>query len=318
MRWNNQTRPSEFILLGLSSRPEHQKPLFVLFLIIYLVTLMGNLIIMLSIYLDVHLQTPMYFFLSVLSFVDICYTTVIIPKMLTNFLSEAKTILYSECLSQMYFFLSFGNVDSYLLGAMAVDRYVAICNPFHYITIMSYKCCVLLLVISFFIPFLHSLLHVHLMNQLTFCASNVIHHFFCDLNPVLKLSCSSTFVNEIVIKTEGPFVIMVPFMCIIISYLRIFTTVLKIPSAAGKYKVFSTCGSHLTVVILFYGSVTYVYLQPLTSNNVKDRIATVIYTILTPMLNPFVYSLRNKDMKQGLGKLIGRIKPQLRGFYAKS
>lgn len=318
MRWNNQTRPSEFILLGLSSRPEHQKPLFVLFLIIYLVTLMGNLIIMLSIYLDVHLQTPMYFFLSVLSFVDICYTTVIIPKMLTNFLSEAKTILYSECLSQMYFFLSFGNVDSYLLGAMAIDCYVAICNPFHYITIMSYKCCVLLLVISFFIPFLHSLLHVHLMNQLTFCASNVIHHFFCDLNPVLKLSCSSTFVNEIVIKTEGPFVIMVPFMCIIISYLRIFTTVLKIPSAAGKYKVFSTCGSHLTVVILFYGSVTYVYLQPLTSNNVKDRIATVIYTILTPMLNPFVYSLRNKDMKQGLGKLIGRIKPQLHGFYAKS
>ncbi|XP_046497700.1 olfactory receptor 1L1-like [Equus quagga] len=318
MRWNNQTRPSEFILLGLSSRPEHQKPLFVLFLIIYLVTLMGNLIIMLSIYLDVHLQTPMYFFLSVLSFVDICYTTVIIPKMLTNFLSEAKTILYSECLSQMYFFLFFGNVDSYLLGAMAIDRYVAICNPFHYITIMSYKCCVLLLVISFFIPFLHSLLHVHLMNQLTFCASSVIHHFFCDLNPVLKLSCSSTFVNEIVIKTEGPFVIMVPFMCIIISYLRIFTTVLKIPSAAGKYKVFSTCGSHLTVVILFYGSVTYVYLQPLTSNNVKDWIATVIYTILTPMLNPFVYSLRNKDMKQGLGKLIGRIKPQLRGFYAKS
>ncbi|NP_001378415.1 olfactory receptor family 1 subfamily L member 22 [Equus caballus] len=315
MRWNNQTRPSEFTLLGLSSRPEHQKPLF---LIIYLVTLMGNLIIMLSIYLDVRLQTPMYFFLSVLSFVDICYTTVIIPKMLTNFLSEAKTILYSECLSQMYFFLSFGNVDSYLLGAMAIDRYVAICNPFHYITIMSYKCCVLLLVISFFIPFLHSLLHVHLMNQLTFCASNVIHHFFCDLNPVLKLSCSSTFVNEIVIKTEGPFVIMVPFMCIIISYLRIFATVLKIPSAAGKYKVFSTCGSHLTVVILFYGSITYVYLQPLTSNNVKDQIATVIYTILTPMLNPFVYSLRNKDMKQCLGKLIGRIKPQLRGFYDKS
>ncbi|XP_058380752.1 olfactory receptor 1L1-like [Diceros bicornis minor] len=310
MRWNNETRPSEFILLGLSSRPEDQKPLFVLFLTIYLIILMGNLIIMLAIYSDVRLQTPMYFFLSILSFVDICYTTAIIPKMLINFLSETKTILYSECLTQMYFFLSFGNVDSYLLGSMAIDRYVAICNPFHYITIMSYKCCVLLLVISFFIPFLHSLLHVHLMNKLTFCASNIIHHFFCDLNPVLKLSCSSTFVKEIVIKTEGLFVVMAPFMCIIISYLRIFTTVLKIPSTVGKYKAFSTCGSHLTMVTLFYGSISYVYLQPPTSFTVKDQIATVIYTILTSMLNPFVYSLRNKDMKQGLGKLIGRIKPQ--------
>ncbi|KAF4016654.1 hypothetical protein G4228_008395 [Cervus hanglu yarkandensis] len=310
MRWDNISSPSEFILLGLSSRPEDQKPLFVLFVTIYLVTLMGNLIIILAIYSDIHLQTPMYFFLKSLSFVDICYTTVIIPKMLINFLSEAKTILYSECMTQTYFCLSFGNVDSYVLGAMAIDRYVAICKPFHYITIMSYKCCVLLLIISLTIPFLHSLLHVHLLNQLTFCASNITHHFFCELKAMLKLSCSSTYVNEIVIKTEGLSVVMAPFMCVIISYLRILTTVLKIPSTAGKYKAFSTCGSHLTVVSLFYGSISYVCLQPLNSYTVKDWIATVIYTMLTSMLNSFIYSLRNKDLKQGLGKLIGRIKSQ--------
>ncbi|XP_007540014.2 olfactory receptor 1L1-like [Erinaceus europaeus] len=310
MRWNNLTRPSEFVLMGLSSRPEDQMPLFALFLAIYMVILMGNLIIILVIYSDNRLQTPMYFFLSILSFVDICYTTVTIPKMLTNFLSEAKSILYTECLTQMYFFLSFGNVDSYLLGAMAIDRYVAICNPFHYVTKMSYKFCGILLVFAFIIPFLHSLLHVLLVNRLTFCASNVISHFFCDVNPVLKLSCSSTFVNEIVIKTEAPFVIMTPCTCIIISYLRIFITVLKIPSAAGKYKAFSTCGSHLTVVILFYGSASYVYFQPLSSYTVKDRVATLFYTILIPMLNPFIYSLRNKDMKRGLGKLLVKIKSQ--------
>ncbi|XP_006865769.1 PREDICTED: olfactory receptor 1L1-like [Chrysochloris asiatica] len=308
MGWNNLTRPSEFILLGLSSRPEDQKLLFVFFLIIYLITVMGNLIIILAINSDTHLQIPMYFFLSILSFVDICYTTVITPKMLINFISETKTISYGECLTQMYFFILFGNVDSYLLGAMAIDRYVAICNPFRYITIMNHKCCILLLVISFCVPFLHSLLHVYLIDQLSFCASNIIHHFICDVNPVLKLSCSSTFVNEILIKTEGLSVVLTPFSCIIISYLRILITVLKIPSAAGKYKAFSTCGSHLTVVILFYGSVSYVYFQPLASYTVKDRIATIIYTILTSMLNPFIYSLRNKDMKRGLGKLIGRIK----------
>ncbi|XP_007540013.2 olfactory receptor 1L1-like [Erinaceus europaeus] len=310
MRWNNLTRPSEFVLMGLSSRPEDQMPLFALFLAIYMVILMGNLIIILVIYSDNRLQTPMYFFLSILSFVDICYTTVTIPKMLTNFLSEAKSILYTECLTQMYFFLSFGNVDSYLLGAMAIDRYVAICNPFHYVTKMSYKFCGILLVIAFIIPFLHSLLHVLLVNRLTFCASNIIRLFFCDVNPLLELSCSSTFVNEIVIKTEGLCVIMTPFTCIIISYLRIFITVLKIPSAAGKYKAFSTCGSHLTVVILFYGSASYVYFQPLSSYTVKDRVATLFYTILIPMLNPFIYSLRNKDMKRGLGKLLVKIKSQ--------
>ena len=306
----NVTQASEFILLGLSSGSEDQKPLFAMFLPIYLITVIGNLLIILTIRSDTHLQTPMYFFLSVLSFVDICYVTVIIPKMLANFLSETKTISYGECLTQMYFFIAFGNTDSYLLAAMAIDHYVAICNPLHYITIMNHRRCVLLLVLSFCIPYLHSLLHVLLTNQLIFCASNVIHHFFCDDQSVLKLSCSSHFVKEITVMTEGLAIIMTPFSCIIISYLRIFITVLKIPSAAGKCKAFSTCGSHLTVVTLFYGSISYVYFKPLSNYTVRDRIAIIVYTILTPMLNPFIYSLRNKDMKQGLMKLMHRMKSQ--------
>ena len=306
----NVTQATEFILLGLSSGSEDQKPLFAMFLPIYLITVIGNLLIILTIRSDTHLQTPMYFFLSVLSFVDICYVTVIIPKMLANFLSETKTISYGECLTQMYFFIAFGNTDSYLLAAMAIDHYVAICNPLHYITIMNHRRCVLLLVLSFCIPYLHSLLHVLLTNQLIFCASNVIHHFFCDDQSVLKLSCSSHFVKEITVMTEGLAIIMTPFSCIIISYLRIFITVLKIPSAAGKCKAFSTCGSHLTVVTLFYGSISYVYFKPLSNYTVRDRIAIIVYTILTPMLNPFIYSLRNKDMKQGLMKLMHRMKSQ--------
>uniref|UniRef100_A0A8W4FME6 G-protein coupled receptors family 1 profile domain-containing protein n=1 Tax=Sus scrofa TaxID=9823 RepID=A0A8W4FME6_PIG len=279
---SNLTRHSEFNLLGLSSRPEDQNPLFVLFLIMYLVSLMGNLLIVLAIRSNPQLQNPMYFFLSVLSFADICYTTVIVPKMLVNFVSETKTISYNECLAQMYFFLAFGNMDSYLLAAMAIDHYVAICNPFHYVTVMNHRRCVLLLAA---------------FTSLTFCASNVIHHFFCDVNPILKLDWLAS--------------VMAPLGCIIISYLRILIAILKIPSAAGKCKAFSTCSSHLTVVTLFYGSISYVYFQPLSSYTVKDRIATVIYTVLTSMLNPFIFSLRNKDLKRGLEKLISRIKSHM-------
>nr|XP_027791407.1 olfactory receptor 1L3-like [Marmota flaviventris] len=316
----NQTKEvSEFILLGLSSRPEDQKPLFALFLILYLVTLLGNMLIILAIRSDPQLQNPMYFFLSILSFADICYTTVIVPKMLVNFLSEKKTISYAGCLAQMYFFLVFGNMDSYLLAAMAIDRYVAICNPFHYVTVMNHRRCVLLLALSVAFSYLHSLLHVLLVNQLTFCASNVIHHFFCDVNPVLKLSCSSTFVNEVVAMTEGMASVMAPFVCIIISYLRILVAIFKIPSAAGKRKAFSTCSSHLTVVTLFYGSISFVYFHPLSSYTVKDRIATINYTVLTSVLNPFIYSLRNKDMKRGLKKLISKINYQVDRFcFAKA
>ncbi|XP_057580117.1 olfactory receptor 1L8-like [Hippopotamus amphibius kiboko] len=308
-RLNQTSGVSEFILLGLSSRPEDQKPLFILFLTIYLVTITGNLLNILAIHSDPQLQTPMYFFLSFLSFTDICFTTTIVPRMLVNFLS-VKTISYAGSLTQMYFIYALGNTDSCLLVVMAFDRYVAICNPFHYITTMSHHHCALLVAFSCSVPHFHSLLHTLLLNQLTFCNSNVIHHFLYDFSPLVKLSCSSTLVNEIVMMTEGSVFLVTPFLFIAFSYVQILIAVLKIPSAAGKRKAFSTCGSHLTVVALFYGSIFYVYLQPVSTYTVRAHMATIVYTVLSSMLNPFIYSLRNKDLKQGLRKLVGRRKPQ--------
>nr|CAI9706814.1 unnamed protein product [Rangifer tarandus platyrhynchus] len=308
-RLNQTSSVSEFILLGLSSRPEDQKPLFILFLIIFLVTVIGNLFIILAVSSDPQLHTPMYFFLSVLSFTDICFTTTIVPRMLVNFLSH-KTISYAGCLTQMYFIYALGNTDSCLLAVMSFDRYVAICDPFHYVTTMSHCRCVLLVAFSCSLPHLHSLLHTLLLNQLTFCDSNVVHHFLCDISPLMKLSCSPTFVNEIVIMTEGPVLLVTPFLCVTFSYIRILIMVLKIPSTSGKRKAFSTCGSHLTVVTLFYGSIFYVYLQPVSTYTIRDHVATIVYTVLSSMLNPFIYSLRNKDLNRGLRKLLGRRKPQ--------
>ncbi|XP_004423465.1 PREDICTED: olfactory receptor 1L8-like [Ceratotherium simum simum] len=308
-RVNQTSSVSEFILLGLSSQPKDQKPLFFLFLTIYLITITGNLFIILAICSDPQLQSPMYFFLSFLSFTDICFTTTVVPRMLVNFLSK-KTISYAGCLTQMYFIYALGNSDSFLLAVMAFDRYVAICDPFHYVTTMSHHRCVLLVAFCCSFPHHHSLLHTLLLNHLTFCDSNVIYHFLCDLSPLMKLSCSSTFVNEIVIRIEGSVVLVTPFLFIAFSYIRILIVVLKIPSAAGQRKAFSTCGSHLTVVTLFYGSIFYVYLEPLSTYTVRDHIATIVYTVLSSMLNPFIYSLRNKDLKGGLRKLMGKRKSQ--------
>ncbi|XP_055257155.1 olfactory receptor 1L8-like [Moschus berezovskii] len=307
-RLNQTSSVSEFILLGLSSWPEDQKPLFILFLIIYLVTITGNLLIILAIHSDPQLHTPMCFFLSFLSFTDICFTTTIVPRMLVNFLSH-KNISYAGCLTQMYFIYALGNTDSWLPVVMAFDHYMAVCGPFHYVTIMSHHHCVLL--VSFCsLPQFHSLLHTLLLNHLTFCDSNIIHHFLCDISPLMKLSCSYTFVNEIVLMTEASAFLVTPFLCTAFSYIRILITVLKIPSATGKHKAFSMCGSHLTVVTLFYGGIFYVYLQPVSTYTVRDHVATIVYTVLSSMLNPFIYSLRNKDLKQGLRKLVGRRKPQ--------
>ncbi|XP_041531094.1 olfactory receptor 1L4-like [Microtus oregoni] len=305
---NHSSRTSDFILLGLSSNPQIQKPLFGIFFIMYLVTMVGNVLIILVIHSDSRLHTPMYFFLSNLSFMDICFTTVIVPKMLVNLLSETKTISYVGCLVQMYFFMALGNTDSYLLASMAIDRLVAICTPLHYDVLMRPHRCLFMLLGSCTISHLHALFRVLLMSRLSFCASHVIKHFFCDTQPVLKLSCSDTSSSQIVVMTETLAVIVTPFLCILFSYLRIIVTVLRIPSAVGKWKAFSTCGSHLTVVVLFYGSIIYVYFRPLSMYSVvKDRVATVMYTVVTPMMNPFIYSLRNKDIKRGLKKLMCKV-----------
>ncbi|KAM9720837.1 olfactory receptor 1L6-like [Dama dama] len=301
----NQSHITEFLLLGLTSDLKQQVWLFASFLAMYLVNVGGNSVIIAAIQGDVHLHTPMYFFLSNLSLVDICFTSVIVPQMLVNMLTQRKAILFAQCLAQMYFFVAFGITDSFLLAAMALDRYVAICHPLHYTTTMNPRRCLQLVTASWLVSHLHSLTHTVLMARLSFCGPNIIHHFFCDVQPLLMLSCSDTSVNELLAFTEGSFVIMSPFIFIIVSYVYITRAVLRVPSGRGRYKVFSTCGSHLTVVALFYGTIISVYIRPSSTYSVmKDRVITVIYTVVIPMLNPFIYSLRNKDMKQALKKLM--------------
>ncbi|KAL6090188.1 hypothetical protein STEG23_036004 [Scotinomys teguina] len=303
----NQSHITEFLLLGLTSDPKQQVWLFASFLAMYLVNVIGNSVIIAAIQGDAHLHTPMYFFLSNLSLVDICFATVIVPQMLVNLLTQKKTILFTQCLSQMYFFVAFAITDSFLLAAMAIDRYVAICNPLHYITTMSPRRCRLLVIASWTVSHLHSLTHTILMGRLSFCGPNVIHHFFCDVQPLLTLSCSDTSINELLAFTEGSAVIMSPFIFIIVSYVCITWTILRVPSVGARYKAFSTCGSHLTVVTLFYGTAISVYIRPSSTYSVtKDRVVTVVYTVVIPMLNPFIYSLRNKDIKQALKKLTRR------------
>lgn len=300
----NQSIISEFLLLGLPIEPDQQDLFFTLFLSMYLTTVLGNLLIIVLIYLDSHLHTPMYLFLSNLSFSDICFSSVTIPKLLHSMQSQDSSIPYAGCLTQMYFFLFFGDLESFLLVAMAYDRYVAICLPLHYTTIMSPKFCLSLVVLSWVLTTLHAMLHTLLMARLYFCADSVIPHFFCDMSALLKLSCSDTRVNELVIIFMGGLILVIPFLLIIMSYARIVSSILKVPSARGIRKAFSTCGSHLSVVSLFYGTIIGLYLCPSANNStVKETVMAVMYTAVTPMLNPFIYSLRNRDMKGALGRI---------------
>lgn len=304
MEKGNHTSASEFILLGLSSQPERQELIFGLFLVMYLIGAAGSLLIILAIGSDSHLHTPMYFFLSNLSLVDFCFISATVPKMLINIQMHTQFISYGGCLTQIYFCILLANMDNFLLTAMAYDRYVAICHPLHYSTMMSLQICALILGSSWLIASLHSLLHTLLMARLEFCASNVIPYFFCDLVPLLQLSCSDTQLNQLMILLVGGLIVLIPFLGILISYVHIVSAVLKVPSARGKQKAFSTCGSHLTVVILFYGTITGVYLNPSSSHSAdKDSLASIMYMVVTPILNPFIYCLRNKDMKRALRKL---------------
>ncbi|XP_007937894.1 olfactory receptor 1F1-like [Orycteropus afer afer] len=303
----NQSSVSEFLLLGLSRQPQQQQLLFVLFLSMYLATVLGNVLILLAISTDSRLHTPMYFFLSNLSFVDVCFSSITVPKMLTNHILGSQTISFSGCLTQMYFLFGFTDMDNFLLAVMAYDRFVAVCHPLHYTTKMTPQLCDLLVAGSWVIAILNSLLHTLLMARLSFCADNTIPHFFCDVLPLLKLSCSNTHLNDMIFLTEGALIMITPFVCILASYIHITWSVLRVPSPKGKWKAFSTCGSHLAVVSLFYGTIIAVYFNPSTTHSAEtDTAATVMYTVVTPMLNPFIYSLRNKDMKGALRTLIGR------------
>ncbi|XP_049644352.1 olfactory receptor 1361-like [Suncus etruscus] len=307
MQGENLTEISEFILLGLSEDPGEQRLLFLLFLSMYLVTGLGNLLIVLAIVTDARLHTPMYFFLANLAFVDICFTSTTIPKMLVNHVTGHRGIPYAGCLTQTFFFILFADIDSLLLTAMAYDRYVAICNPLHYATSVTPQLCSLLVGASWAIAFTNALTHTTLLTRLSFCTHNKVPHFFCDLSPLLKLACSDAFLNNLMVYTIGSLFVFTPFMGILVSYTRIFAAVLRIPSRTGKQKAFSTCGSHLSVVTLFYGTLIGVYFSPTSSHTAqKDTVAAVMYTVVTPMMNPFIYSLRNKDMKGALKALLSR------------
>ncbi|XP_006890801.1 PREDICTED: olfactory receptor 1J4-like [Elephantulus edwardii] len=307
MRWENQSTVSEFLLLGLPIRPEQQGVFFALFLGMYLTTVLGNLLIILLIRLDSRLHTPMYFFLSHLALTDVSFSSVTVPKMLINIQSGDQSIPYSGCIAQMYFFIFFTDLDNFLLTSMAYDRYVAICHPLHYTTIMRQELCTLLVAMSWILSCASALSHTLLLARLSFCDDNIISHFFCDLAALLKLSCSDISLNEMIIFTVGVAVITIPLLCILISYGHIGTTIMKVPSTKGVCKALSTCGSHLSVVSLYYGTIIGVYFFPSSNkSNGKDIIASVMYTVVTPLLNPFIYSLRNRDIKGALEKLFDK------------
>ena len=302
----NETSISDFLLLGFSQHPEQQTLLFGLFLAVYLVTVLGNLLIILAISSDPHLHIPMYFFLANLSFTDTCFSCTIVPKVLLNIHTQHYTISHTGCLVQMFFFMELTLLDDFLLAVMAYDRYIAICLPLHYTTIMGPQRCLLLLAATWLSSHLLAFSLCLLMSQFSFCASHAIPHFFCDLLPLLKLACSDTHIFQLMMFAEAALSGVVPLTCVLVSYAHIIHTILRIPSAGGKHKVFSTCGSHLTVVTLFYGTVFLVYFQPSSSYSADTGVvASVVYTMVTPMLNPFIYSLRNRDMKGALWRLLG-------------
>ncbi|XP_039731667.1 olfactory receptor 1D2-like [Pteropus medius] len=304
MDGDNQSGVSEFLLLGLSENPEQQRVLFWMFLSMYLVTVVGNVSIILAISFDSRLHTPIYFFLANLSFTDLFFVTNTIPKMLVNLQSQNKAISYMGCLTQLYFLVSLVTLDNLILAIMAYDRYVAICRPLHYITALSPGLCMLLLTSCWALSILYGLTLTLLMSRVTFCGSQKIHYIFCEMYVLLRLACSNTQIIHMVLIATGCFIFLTPCGFMITSYVRIVRAILRIPSAFSKYKAFSTCASHLAVVSLFYGTLCMVYLQPLQTYSMKDSVATVMYAVVTPMMNPFIYSLRNKDMHGALGKLL--------------
>ncbi|XP_077885939.1 olfactory receptor 7A10-like [Ictidomys tridecemlineatus] len=301
MEPGNDTQRLEFLLLGLAEDPELQPLLFGFFLSMYVVTVLGNLLIILATISDSHLHMPMYFFLSNLSFVDTCFTSTTIPKMLVNIQTQSKAISYAGCITQMNFFVLFAGLDIFLLTVMAYDRYVAICHPLHYMVIMNHRLCGLLVLVSWVVSVLHALLQSLMMLRLSFCTDLEIPHFFCELNQVVQRACSDTFLNEVVIYLATVLLAVGPLAGILYSYCKIVSTIRAISSAQGKYKAFSTCASHLSVVSLFYGTGLGVYLSSaVTQNSHSIATASVMYTVVTPMLNPFIYSLRNKGIKSAL------------------
>lgn len=305
MAEENYTAVTEFILLGLTDHADLKIMLFVLFLVIYGITLVGNLGMIFLIQVTPKLHTPMYFFLSCLSFVDACYSSSIAPKMLIDLLVVKGTISFPACMVQHLCFGVFVTTEGFLLSVMAYDRYVAIVNPLLYSVAMSKKKCVGLVTGSWVCGIINSLIHTISLGRLSFCKLNVVSHFFCDIPSLLKLSCSDTSMNELLLLTFSGVIAMVTFLIVIISYTFIVFAILRIRSAAGRQKAFSTCASHLTAVTIFYGTLSFSYIQPSSQYSVEqEKVVSVFYTLVIPMLNPLIYSLRNKEVKDAVKRAI--------------
>ncbi|NP_001000808.1 olfactory receptor Olr1246 [Rattus norvegicus] len=305
----NGSLVTEFILLGLTDNPDLQIPLFLVFLVMYMITAFGNLTLILLTVLNSHLHTPMYFFLFNLSFIDFCYSSVFIPKMLMNFVLKENIIGFAGCMTQLYFFCFFIISECYVLTAMAYDRYVAICNPLMYSVAMSPKVCSYLMLGSYLMGFFDGMIHTGCILRLTFCDGNIINHYFCDLVPLMQLSCTSTYVNEVEIFIVGGKDIAVPSIIIFISYGFILYSILQIKSNVGRSKAFNTCSSHIIAVSLFFGSCAFMYLKPSSAGSLNEgKVSSVFYTIVVPMMNPLIYSLRNKDVKLALRNTLSRKK----------
>ncbi|XP_049747987.1 olfactory receptor 5B3-like [Elephas maximus indicus] len=305
----NKTEVTQFILLRLTNAPELQFPLFIMFTLIYLINVLGNLGMIGLILLDFRLHTPMYFFLSNLSLVDLCYSSAVTPTVLAGFLTGDNVISYNSCATQVFFFAVFITVENFLLASMAYDHDVAVCKPLYYTTTMTTGLCARLAIGSYVGGFLNGSIHTGDTFRLSFCMFNVVHHFFCDLPAVLVLSCSDRHVSEMVLVFVVSFNIFSALLTILLSYLFIFITILKMHSAEGCWKALSTCASHFVAVSTFYGTSIFMYTQPSSSHSMDtDKMASVFYTMIIPMLNPLVYSLRNKDVKSAFEKVVEKAK----------
>lgn len=303
----NYSEVTEFILLGFRTPPKLQSLLFLVFLLIYTVTVVGNISMIIVIQMNSRLQMPMYFFLRNLSYLDLCYSTVIAPKTLANFLSNEKKISYNGCAAQFFFFALFVTTEGFLLAVMAFDRFSAICSPLLYPVHMSQKVCVQLVTGSYIGGSINSIVQTGFTFSLCFCGENRLDHFFCDVPALIKIACADTFVNETVLFILSALIIITTITVILVSYAYILSTVLKIPSTQGRSKTFSTCGSHIAVVSLFYGTVFFMYAQPgALSLPEQNKIVAVVYTLIIPMLNPLIYSLRNRDVKDAVKKILCR------------
>ncbi|XP_053255222.1 olfactory receptor 1019-like [Podarcis raffonei] len=306
MAEGNFTTITEFVLLGFTDNQNTMFVLFTVFLLIYLLILVGNIGMVTLIRVDSRLHTPMYFFLSSLSLLDIGYSTVIAPRTLMTFVAESKTISFTGCALQFFFFCIAVSCECCLLGVMAYDRFIAICNPLLYTALMSKKLCYLLVAGSYLTGCVNAIVQTSFIFNLSFCRSNIINHFFCDVPPILKLSCSDTGVTDIIHFTFSTAIVPVTLLTILVSYTYILVAILRINSAEGRRKAFSTCASHLTAVTVFYGTAIFMYLRPSSKYSVEeDKIISVFYTLAIPMLNPLIYSLRNKEVKEAFKRLVG-------------